>query len=151
MSCLDFQILFWFFFFFFFLLFLQVISELKAVFTETLAFDAYIPFCKLLGQFHMDEKLLNNDLLHEISVSNPNYVREKPSPSLQIPKPNRPLSGNLSSGLNRSQSARFEGAAQMDSADGMLLSRSFVAPSPLGLAALGMTSSVSEAEVICQE
>ncbi|OQV18518.1 WD repeat-containing protein 81 [Hypsibius exemplaris] len=124
----------------------EVLKELKAVFTEALAFDAYIPFCKLLGQFHMDEKLLNNDLLHEICVSNPNYVHEKPAQSQQIPKPSRPASD----AFGRSHSAKFE--TQADVNDGAYLSKSFATPSVFGPAMQqGMPQSSSTAEVICEE
>ena len=54
----------------------EVLCELKEVFTESLAFDTYVSFCRLLGQFHMNEKLVNGDLLHEICSNRMPPVRQ---------------------------------------------------------------------------
>lgn len=64
----------------------EILKELKAVFTEALAYDAYVPFCKLLGQFHMDEKLVNHDFLHEMCVGNGMVLTSQDSRAMHIPK-----------------------------------------------------------------
>ena len=75
----------------------EILSELASVFTDSFAYDAYIPLCKLLGQFHMDEKLLDNDLLHEICVGSstiysgdaatvPSGVLLSPGPRFAFPR-----------------------------------------------------------------
>ncbi|XP_055344163.1 LOW QUALITY PROTEIN: WD repeat-containing protein 81-like [Paramacrobiotus metropolitanus] len=67
----------------------ETLQELKAVFTDEMASDAYIPFCALLGQFHMDEKLINSDFLHAMVVGSD----EKPSISISGARLSRHNSG----------------------------------------------------------
>ncbi|XP_070577018.1 WD repeat-containing protein 81-like isoform X2 [Ptychodera flava] len=44
-------------------------EELRCVFTEKLAYTTYIPFCRLVGNIHVEKILLNHDLIWKLSSS----------------------------------------------------------------------------------
>ncbi|XP_064623672.1 WD repeat-containing protein 81-like [Lineus longissimus] len=47
----------------------RISDEMKWTFTPELAHTAYIPFCKLAGGIHMEQNLLNDDLIRRLCAS----------------------------------------------------------------------------------
>ncbi|KAI0233832.1 WD repeat-containing protein 81 [Lamellibrachia satsuma] len=73
----------------------QILGELRETFTPQLAHAAYIPFCRLAGDIHMEQNLINDDLIRRLCASHDQALSQQQFVHTELLTPDTPPYTNV--------------------------------------------------------